>query len=870
MTAGKDSFTGSEIDGAVSRLWFNGEQLWRKGYGWPNVHDEMSDIIYMDDWSFGSWDSLAVGWSNNSQSGVADGWITRLDYYGHPVWSKLIGGTNPDVLYGVSRTSDDTFLATGYMQRLGDENCWLLELNEDGDVLWERYYSSGAGVQERCRFVSEVEDPSQPGSKAILLVGTREVQQDKDVWVMKLESDGTPIWQRAVGGPLGDRSTAAVQLLDEENQPAGYLVGGITNNAPDTSLDSALVFHIDEEGEYGGAVTLWGGAGFEEGEIHSMVRRSDGTIVFSGFSSTPNNGDGWMFAMDPVGEDPVPWSRAYGTWHSPEILYGVETHGDYGTDVVAVGNGYMDETNSTIAVAAGADGRIPGCSKMLHRPAEMKPLSSVEMYEPEPFNNDLFGSQRDAFVRPEETTHMWKEPQKLCPMDCLVHVDAQSQASGPDGDSWETAYSDLNEGILAAAADLETSTQDHCEVWTAEGVYTSYETAQTDTFQLAEDVHVYGGFPTDDPETPDSEYSEDFLGRDWETYHTILSGGDDLLERSYHVVTGADGALLDGAYVEKGLAGGELDVEKVGGGIFLDGVTTSVRNCEVRENFAVLYGGGVFSRGAESVLEHVDLLDNGYDDEVGFWTWFGGGVFSMDSSVSIRQCDLVGNRAEFFGGGVYSYMTDPAVSAPEVLDSAFTGNEALAGAAIMTHNQGTASDPWAAPLHVNLLIHGNQSSGFSAPDMGIDQIDGAIATYGEGAHPLFLHCTVVDNSGELATGGMSAIDSSPVVVNSIFWGNHGPGQTEEIYFEGTSNPAVYHSDVQDGWGGTGSGNIDSPPSFDEPGYSLMLSSPCIDSGLDLPFYFPWTEEYVGYDIDQQPRMVGQGFDMGCYENQDAE
>ncbi|MFO8072053.1 MAG: hypothetical protein R6V85_09285, partial [Polyangia bacterium] len=735
MVAGSTKSEDSEIDGFLSRLYYDGTELWRYRYGWEGSDDGMLGMVPISSWALGG-DFLVVGGSNNSQgAGCVDGWITRIESDGDVAWTKLQGGPQKEQLLNVSRTGDGDFLAVGFSEESGqDKDCWLVKLDEDGNVFWEYLYDTGE--DENCRLALEVEDDGQPGGRAILVVGHRgDPATGKDSLVMKLGSDGTPIWQRIVGGENSDRTSTAAQIFDQEGQPAGYVIGGTTNNAPDSGTDNALVFHLSEGGEYSGAFTLWGGDGFEEGEIHSMVRRSDGTLVLGGFTRTPNHGDGWILALDWYSG--VLWSHAYGGWEGQEILSGemsLGTYGEYGKGVFATGpSKSWDEKNDIWTLAADEDGRIPGCSKMMRRPCDPKILDAVEMSEVDVEYHDPDMDEHYSHVY---KSHSEGRPQKLCPMDCLVHVDAQSQASSPDGDSWETAYSDLNEGILAAAADLETSTQDHCEVWTAEGIYTSYETAQTDTFQLAEDVHVYGGFPTDDPETPQSEYAEDFLGRDWETYQTILNGGEDLYQRSYHVVTGADGALLDGAYVENGLAVGEIDVENVGGGIFLDGVTTSVRNCEVRENFAFLYGGGVFSRGGESVFEHVELLDNGYDDEVGSWTWFGGGVFSMDASVSLWQCELVGNRAEYFGGGVYSHMTDPAVSAPEVLDSTLTGNEALAGAAILTHNAGTSSDPWAAPLHVNLLIHDNHSTGYSNPDMGIDRIDGAIATYGDGAHPV--------------------------------------------------------------------------------------------------------------------------------------
>jgi hypothetical protein len=174
----------------------------------------------------------------------------------------------------------------------------------------------------------------------------------------------------------------------------------------------------------------------------------------------------------------------------------------------------------------------------------------------------------------------------------------------------------------------------------------------------------------------------------------------------------------------------------------------------------------------------------------------------------------------------------------------------------------TYNDPSTAPpFHVNLLVTGNQSTGWEGA------ADGSILTWGAGQSPSFVHCTVADNVGALLTGGLQAVESNPLVVNSIFWGNHGPGQDCEICYDPAWDPSVWYSNIYGGWTGAGDGNIDDPPGFVVGGYRLKENSPCIDTAFDLPFWYPWITEYVNHDLDQQSRPVGAGYDMGCYERQ---
>jgi hypothetical protein len=162
---------------------------------------------------------------------------------------------------------------------------------------------------------------------------------------------------------------------------------------------------------------------------------------------------------------------------------------------------------------------------------------------------------------------------------------------------------------------------------------------------------------------------------------------------------------------------------------------------------------------------------------------------------------------------------------------------------------------------VNLLVHGNQSTGLEGA------ADGSILTMGAGLSPSFVHCTVADNTGAMLTGGLQAVESNPLVVNSIFWGNHGPDQTCEICSDPAWDPSVWYSDIQEGWSGTGAGNIDVLPGFVEDSYWLDTGSQCIDTAFDLPSLYPWTTGYVDHDLVPNPRPVGSGYDMGCYERQ---
>jgi len=145
--------------------------------------------------------------------------------------------------------------------------------------------------------------------------------------------------------------------------------------------------------------------------------------------------------------------------------------------------------------------------------------------------------------------------------------------------------------------------------------------------------------------------------------------------------------------------------------------------------------------------------------------------------------------------------------------------------------------------------------------------------------PTITNCTFSGNTAPVG-GGIYTTDaiggfSVTVVVNTISWGNN----PDQIGDEGGATTTVNYSDVQGGWSGAGSNNIDADPLFVDPNngdYHLLPSSPCIDAGDNTA-----VPAGVTTDLDGNPRFhddlgipdggnpdgVNPIVDMGAYEFQ---
>lgn len=153
--------------------------------------------------------------------------------------------------------------------------------------------------------------------------------------------------------------------------------------------------------------------------------------------------------------------------------------------------------------------------------------------------------------------------------------------------------------------------------------------------------------------------------------------------------------------------------------------------------------------------------------------------------------------------------------------------------------------------------------------------------YNDNSSPTLINVSFSENRSttggtEGYGGGMcNEMDSNPILINTILWGNYAWIAGDQIYND-ASTPEISYSLIEDsggsgaGWdtslGTDGGGNLDADPLFaDGPGGDLRLlaDSPAIDAGDNAAPNLP------DADLDGNLRIVGVTVDMGPYEYQSA-
>ncbi len=241
----------------------------------------------------------------------------------------------------------------------------------------------------------------------------------------------------------------------------------------------------------------------------------------------------------------------------------------------------------------------------------------------------------------------------------VVYVDAAA-AGLNNGSSWKNAFPTLAAAIKTTASSSE--------IWVAKGTYVpAYPDTgkpRTKTFSLVSGgAPLYGGFLG--TETDKSQ-------RNVRLNESILSGdigiAGDLSDNCFHVVTGANNAVLDGFVITGGNADSIVAASSTplldyacGGGLYNNMVSPSVSNCTFRGNYA-LGGGAVYNyRGSSpKLLNCIFCFNTATDTALGKLTdrRGGGAIFNNWSCApTITNCLFYRNSvtANGWGAAIYHY-----------------------------------------------------------------------------------------------------------------------------------------------------------------------------------------------------------------------
>ncbi len=301
MAGISDSFADENGDAWVLKVGGEGQTLWQYTYG-GDEEDALVDIQQTPD---GGW--IAAGWTQSFGVEQTDMWVVRLDQEGQPLWAKTYGGPGIEQAWSVALTGDGGYLIAGGTTSFGhgDADYWVLRLDAQGEILWQKTYGGpgddGGGGEYEEFVVQALVD--KEGNYVVAGESASFGAGETDIWVLKLRPDGSVIWQKAYGGEYEESLWRFTEVSG-----GGYLLPGVSVTfSPDFSGDM-WVLRLNSDGSIRWQKLF--GLADDWDEALSVGPTRDGGAVIGGY--VEQGGKDWdmsLLRIDAQGD--LQWQRRY-------------------------------------------------------------------------------------------------------------------------------------------------------------------------------------------------------------------------------------------------------------------------------------------------------------------------------------------------------------------------------------------------------------------------------------------------------------------------------------------------------------------------------------------------------------------------------
>lgn len=336
--------------------------------------------------------------------------------------------------------------------------------------------------------------------------------------------------------------------------------------------------------------------------------------------------------------------------------------------------------------------------------------------------------------------------------------------------------------------------------------------------------------------------------------------------RGFHFLLGSDAlTTLQGVTVRGGNAAN-------GGAVLQDpGASPNLVHCTF-ELCSAVQGGALYATQGTLRARGLQVTDNTAS--------IGGGLCLVTMTGSASGCRIAGNRATNIGGGmgVFGPLLQDPITGLRIEDTLLTDNRAPSSAGIyvefvdafymdrcMVVRNHAVNAAGGIGLTGDFFLNASDFAFFQNTVIAQNTAANTAGLNVALAAIVIQNCTIADNVSTTGlVGGLSAaVTDGILLLNTILWGNAGAAPTtlgQQVELGTTALTLVFHNDIE--------GLPPDPTSFsadplfvDAPGlnYRLGDGSPCINAGL----FFSLAS--VQTDLDGQPRVLGDGIDVGADE-----
>jgi gliding motility-associated-like protein len=212
---------------------------WQKCLGGDKVEGLMESDGIIACTSDGGYIITGFSYGNGGQvtgnHGDIDIWVVKVDSLGTLQWENSYGGSIDEYSSAIIQTTDGGYIVTGQTYshdgnvsgNHGGSDIWIIKLNSTGTLVWQKCY--GGSNDDIGRAIQQTTDFGY-----IVTGGTWSTDGDvsgihgnSDTWVVKIDSIGGIQWQKCYGGSLDDYAQSIKITSDGD-----YIVGAVTHSPP--------------------------------------------------------------------------------------------------------------------------------------------------------------------------------------------------------------------------------------------------------------------------------------------------------------------------------------------------------------------------------------------------------------------------------------------------------------------------------------------------------------------------------------------------------------------------------------------------------------------------------------------------------------
>ena len=291
----------------------NYKLTWQRCFGGSNL-EWPYDIVKVENGYF-----IAGGTGSNDGDisysyGDGDGWLLRIDSLGNLLWEKTYGGTNSESFIRIIPTLDNAYYLLGsswssdgdisYDPYPDSPDYWIVKIDCTGNIIWDKIVGGSIG--------ETLSSGSLTADGGVLAIGNTSSNDGdisvyyggRDTWIVKISSDGNLEWDYTIGTDWVDYGMDAIQTSD-----GGYMFASFSEILPNGVGNINCVPH--SYGYYEGVLfkldkklniewqRCYGGSNSDN--IY-RIQEIDSGYIFTGRASS-NDGDisGWHSGYDHLG-----------------------------------------------------------------------------------------------------------------------------------------------------------------------------------------------------------------------------------------------------------------------------------------------------------------------------------------------------------------------------------------------------------------------------------------------------------------------------------------------------------------------------------------------------------------------------------------